>query len=188
MLILAVHETPTLTRERYEQVVRMLTNGKPRIEVPSDLPFEGLLVHAAGEGPNGFLISVSRSRPSSSPHIPSTSPERSPQTQRSSSRPANACGHTYSLQIRSHVSNVGQRSLASSSRYSRTLIPKRQAVWHSRIPQRAATSGDLVRVWAAAVPRLKSGTTKDERRVELPGSTLFRRIRPQNSCLSRGTG
>ncbi len=35
---------------------RMLTNGKPRIEVPSDLPFEGLLVHAAGEGPNGFLI------------------------------------------------------------------------------------------------------------------------------------
>jgi hypothetical protein len=56
MLILAVHETPTLTRERYEQVVRMLTSGKPRIEVPSDLPFEGLLVHAAGEGPNGFLI------------------------------------------------------------------------------------------------------------------------------------
>lgn len=56
MLILAVHETPTLTRERYEQVVRRLTKGKPRIEVPSDLPFAGLLVHAAGEGPNGFLV------------------------------------------------------------------------------------------------------------------------------------
>jgi hypothetical protein len=56
MLILAVHETPTLTRERYEQVVRKLTNGKARIEVPSDLPFEGMLVHAAGEGPNGFLV------------------------------------------------------------------------------------------------------------------------------------
>lgn len=56
MLILAVHETPTLTRKRYEQVVRRLTNGKARIEVPSDLPFEGMLVHAAGEGPNGFLI------------------------------------------------------------------------------------------------------------------------------------
>ena len=56
MSILAVHETPTLTRERYEQVVRRLTNGKARIEVPSDLPFEGMLVHAAGEGPNGFLI------------------------------------------------------------------------------------------------------------------------------------
>lgn len=104
MLILAVHETPTLTRERYEQVVRMLTKGKARIEVPSDLSFEGLLVHAAGEGPNGFLIfdvfesedAVERFRaamgtipaqvgieepaPNSSPHIPSTSPERSPQT------------------------------------------------------------------------------------------------------------
>ena len=56
MLILAVHETPTLTRERYEQVVRRLTNGKSRIESPTDLPFEGLLVHAAGEGPNGFYI------------------------------------------------------------------------------------------------------------------------------------
>ena len=56
MSILAVHETPALTRERYEQVVRRLTNGKARIEVPSDLPFEGMLVHAPGEGPNGFLI------------------------------------------------------------------------------------------------------------------------------------
>jgi hypothetical protein len=56
MLILAVHETPTLTREKYEEVVRRLTNGKSRIESPSDLPFEGLLVHAAGEGPNGFHI------------------------------------------------------------------------------------------------------------------------------------
>ena len=55
-MILAVHETPTLTRERYEEVVRRLTGGKPRIESPSDLPFEGLLVHAAGEGPNGFFI------------------------------------------------------------------------------------------------------------------------------------
>ena len=56
MLILAVHETPTLTRERYEQVIRRLTKGKSKIEVMSDLPFEGLLVHATGEGPNGFYI------------------------------------------------------------------------------------------------------------------------------------
>ena len=56
MLMLAVHQTPTLNQERYEQVVRRLTNGKSRIEAPSDLPFEGLLVHAAGEGPNGFFI------------------------------------------------------------------------------------------------------------------------------------
>jgi hypothetical protein len=55
-LILAVHQTPTLTRERYEEVVRRLTGGKARIESPSDLPFDGLLAHAAGEGPNGFLI------------------------------------------------------------------------------------------------------------------------------------
>lgn len=56
MLILAMHETPTLTQERYEQVVRRLTNGKSRIDSRSDLPFDGLLVHAAGEGPNGFFI------------------------------------------------------------------------------------------------------------------------------------
>ena len=56
MLILAVHETPTLTRERYDEVVRRLTGGKARIESPSDLPFDGLLAHAAGEGPNGFFI------------------------------------------------------------------------------------------------------------------------------------
>ena len=37
-------------------MVRRLTNGKSRIESRTDLPFEGLLVHAAGEGPNGFCI------------------------------------------------------------------------------------------------------------------------------------
>jgi hypothetical protein len=55
MLILAVHQTPSLTQERYEEVVRRLT-GKSRIESPSDVPFDGLLVHAAGEGPNGFCV------------------------------------------------------------------------------------------------------------------------------------
>jgi hypothetical protein len=55
MLILAIHQTPSLTRERYEEVVRRLT-GKTRIEAPSDLPFDGLLVHAAGQGPNGFCV------------------------------------------------------------------------------------------------------------------------------------
>jgi hypothetical protein len=56
MLILAVHETPTLTRERYEEVVRHLTGGKSRIDSPSDLPFKGLLVHATGEAPSGFYV------------------------------------------------------------------------------------------------------------------------------------
>ena len=55
MLILAIHQTPTLTQERYEEVVRRLT-GRSRIEAPSDLPFEGLLVHAAGPGPGGFCV------------------------------------------------------------------------------------------------------------------------------------
>ena len=56
MSILGVHQALSLTRERYEEVVRRLTGGKTRIESPSDLPFEGLLVHATGEGPYGFFI------------------------------------------------------------------------------------------------------------------------------------
>jgi hypothetical protein len=55
MLVLAIHQTPSLTQEKYEEVVRRLT-GKARIEAPSDLPLDGLLVHAAGQGPNGFCV------------------------------------------------------------------------------------------------------------------------------------
>ena len=55
MLILAIHQTPSLTQARYEEVVRRLT-GKERVEAPTDLPFDGLLVHAAGQGPNGFCV------------------------------------------------------------------------------------------------------------------------------------
>jgi hypothetical protein len=55
MLIMAVHRVPSLTRERYEEVVRRLT-GKSRIEAPSDLPFEGLLVHMAGQSKDGFCV------------------------------------------------------------------------------------------------------------------------------------
>jgi hypothetical protein len=47
MAIVAFHQVPGLTRERYEEVVRRLTDGRRRLESPSDLPFEGLLVHAA---------------------------------------------------------------------------------------------------------------------------------------------
>ena len=56
MVVIAVHQTPSLTQERYEEVVRRLTKGKHRFESASDLPFEGLLVHVAGQGPNGFCI------------------------------------------------------------------------------------------------------------------------------------
>lgn len=55
MLILAFHRTPSLTRERYEEVVRRLT-GKERLDSPADLPFSGLLFHAAGETAEGFCV------------------------------------------------------------------------------------------------------------------------------------
>ena len=56
MLIMAVHQTPSLTQERYEEVVRRLTNRERRLESTSDLPFDGLVVHVAGHGRNGFCV------------------------------------------------------------------------------------------------------------------------------------
>ncbi|HEV2475165.1 MAG TPA: hypothetical protein VGX22_01405, partial [Candidatus Dormibacteraeota bacterium] len=41
--VMVIHKTPTLTRERYEQVVRGLTGGKSRLESPDDVPTGGLL-------------------------------------------------------------------------------------------------------------------------------------------------
>lgn len=54
-MIMAVHRVPSLTKERYEEVIRRLT-GKDRLESPSDLPFDGLLFHATGEGKDGFYV------------------------------------------------------------------------------------------------------------------------------------
>lgn len=57
MLIMAIHQVPSLTQERYEEVIRRLTNGKRRrLESVSELPFQGLLMHVAGQGKNGFCI------------------------------------------------------------------------------------------------------------------------------------
>ncbi len=56
MHVMVVHHTPSLTRERYEAVVRGLTGGKPRLESPDDVPTGGLLVHVAGETDHGFMI------------------------------------------------------------------------------------------------------------------------------------
>jgi hypothetical protein len=57
MRIVAVHQVPSLTRERYEEVIRRLTDGKKsRADSAEDLPFPGLLAHAAGEGTNGFYV------------------------------------------------------------------------------------------------------------------------------------
>jgi hypothetical protein len=55
-LIMAVHRVPSLTQERYENVVSRLTGGKPRIENLTELPFDGLLVHLAGESAVGFCV------------------------------------------------------------------------------------------------------------------------------------
>jgi hypothetical protein len=56
MAVVLVHQGPTLTQERYEAVVAKLADGKSRMESPSDWPVAGLLVHAAGEAPNGFRV------------------------------------------------------------------------------------------------------------------------------------
>lgn len=55
MPVVAVFEGPGFTQENYEESVRKLT-GKERVESPADWPVEGLLVHAAGQGPNGFRV------------------------------------------------------------------------------------------------------------------------------------
>src|SRR5437867_1209605 len=56
MAVVAVFQEPSLTQEQYEESVSRLTSGKSRMESPSDWPVEGLLVHIAGEGENGFRV------------------------------------------------------------------------------------------------------------------------------------
>jgi len=54
--VVLIHQGPTFTREKYEEIVRILTNGKSRLESPSDWPVDGLLLHVAGESPQGFRV------------------------------------------------------------------------------------------------------------------------------------
>src|SRR5919106_2100815 len=56
MAVVAVFQHRTLTQENYEESVRRLTGGRSRLESPADWPVEGLLVHATGEGENGFRV------------------------------------------------------------------------------------------------------------------------------------
>lgn len=56
MSIVAVFQSPSLSRENYEESIRRITGGKSRVESPSDWPVEGLLAHIAGQGPNGFRV------------------------------------------------------------------------------------------------------------------------------------
>ena len=55
MAVIAIHQTPSLTQGRYEEVVRRLS-GKDRLESTSDLPSAGLLVHATAETEEGFVV------------------------------------------------------------------------------------------------------------------------------------
>ncbi len=56
MPIVAVFQSPKLTRENYEESVRRLTGGKSRLTSPADWPVQGLLAHVAGQGPTGFRV------------------------------------------------------------------------------------------------------------------------------------
>lgn len=56
MAIVVVFQNSTLTQQSYEESVRRLTGGRTRLESPGDWPVPGLLVHAAGQGPNGFRV------------------------------------------------------------------------------------------------------------------------------------
>jgi hypothetical protein len=54
--VVLIHEGPSLTQEKYEETVRRLTGGKTRLESASDWPVDGILVHVAGQSPQGFRI------------------------------------------------------------------------------------------------------------------------------------
>jgi hypothetical protein len=56
LAVVLVHQGSGLTREQYQETIRRLTGGKEKMESPADWPVEGLLVHVAGEGPNGFRV------------------------------------------------------------------------------------------------------------------------------------
>lgn len=56
MPIVAVFQSPSLTREKYDEAVRRLTGGKSKLNAPSDWPVPGLLAHVAGQGEKGWRV------------------------------------------------------------------------------------------------------------------------------------
>lgn len=56
MAVVLVQQGPTLTQEKYDEIVRRFTEGRGHMESPSDWPVDGLLSHAAGEAPGGFRV------------------------------------------------------------------------------------------------------------------------------------
>ena len=55
MAFVLIVQGPGLTRDQYEQSVKMISPSGT-LESPADWPVEGLLAHIAGEGPNGFRV------------------------------------------------------------------------------------------------------------------------------------
>ena len=55
MAVVLVHQGPSLTQEKYDEIVRRLTDGKG-LSSTSDWPVPGILVHAAGQSPEGFRV------------------------------------------------------------------------------------------------------------------------------------
>ncbi|MDI1461218.1 hypothetical protein QEZ54_09590 [Catellatospora sp. KI3] len=56
MAVVLIHEGPTLTQERYDQIVLRLTGGSGRMQSVADWPVSGLLMHVAGQSPHGFRV------------------------------------------------------------------------------------------------------------------------------------
>lgn len=56
MAVVVVFQSPSLSQANYEETVRRITGGRSRLQSPADWPVPGLLVHAAGQGPNGFRV------------------------------------------------------------------------------------------------------------------------------------
>ena len=55
MPVVFVVQGPSFTQAKYEEGARRAT-GRKLPEAPSDWPVEGLLVHAAGQGAQGFRV------------------------------------------------------------------------------------------------------------------------------------
>ena len=55
MPVVLVHQGRGLTKDSYEETVRRVTGGRG-LSSPADWPVEGLLIHAAGEAPDGFRV------------------------------------------------------------------------------------------------------------------------------------
>ena len=56
MPVVLIHQGPSVTQASYEETISKLTGGKTRMESPADWRVEGLLMHVAGQSPQGFRV------------------------------------------------------------------------------------------------------------------------------------